>query len=122
MGAVGKVGTHIGNKLSFDARNYGYSTLSKLLAATRLLIFVMKVRHVLLFETNELRRLVPCQLGLPKFILLNRGLVCAKNTNGIEYGRSTICGAWLCNGRGGAEPRMRGTSAAQRCSKQRLLL
>lgn len=31
--AVGKVGTHIGNKLSFDARNYGYSSLSKLLAA-----------------------------------------------------------------------------------------
>ena len=31
--SVGKVGTHIGNKLSFDARNYGYPTLSKLLAA-----------------------------------------------------------------------------------------
>lgn len=30
---VGKVGTHIGNKLSFDARNYGYPSLSKLLAA-----------------------------------------------------------------------------------------
>lgn len=30
---VGKLGTHIGNKLSFDARNYGYSSLSKLLAA-----------------------------------------------------------------------------------------
>lgn len=33
---VGAVGTHIGNKLSFDARNYGYATLSKLLAATAL--------------------------------------------------------------------------------------
>lgn len=32
---VGKVGTHIGNKLSFDARNYGYATLTKLLAATQ---------------------------------------------------------------------------------------
>ena len=31
--AVGAVGTHIGNKLSFDARNYGYPTLSKLLGA-----------------------------------------------------------------------------------------
>lgn len=30
---VGKLGTHIGNKLSFDARNYGYPSLSKLLAA-----------------------------------------------------------------------------------------
>ena len=33
--SVGAVGTHIGNKLSFDARNYGYATLSKLLAATQ---------------------------------------------------------------------------------------
>ncbi len=31
---VGTVGTHIGNKASFDARNYGYATLTKLLAAT----------------------------------------------------------------------------------------
>lgn len=31
---VGPVGTHIGNKASFDSRNYGYATLSKLLAAT----------------------------------------------------------------------------------------
>jgi len=31
---VGLVGTHIGNKTSFDARNYGYATLTKLLAAT----------------------------------------------------------------------------------------
>ncbi|KRC04275.1 hypothetical protein ASE11_04265 [Hydrogenophaga sp. Root209] len=31
---VGQVGTHIGNKTSFDARNYGYSTLTKLLVAT----------------------------------------------------------------------------------------
>lgn len=31
---VGQVGTHIGNKTSFDARNYGYSTLTKLLEAT----------------------------------------------------------------------------------------
>lgn len=30
---VGQVGTHIGNKTSFDARNYGYSTLTKLLEA-----------------------------------------------------------------------------------------
>lgn len=33
---VGAVGTHIGNKLPFDARNYGYATLTKLLAATAL--------------------------------------------------------------------------------------
>lgn len=33
--SVGAVGTHIGNKLSFDARNYGYATLSKLLAAVQ---------------------------------------------------------------------------------------
>ena len=32
---VGAVGTQIGNKTSFDARNYGYATLSKLLAATQ---------------------------------------------------------------------------------------
>lgn len=31
---VGPVGTHIGNKASFDSRNFGYATLSKLLAAT----------------------------------------------------------------------------------------
>lgn len=31
---VGHVGTHIGNKTSFDPRNYGYSTLTKLLEAT----------------------------------------------------------------------------------------
>ena len=33
---VGAVGTHIGNKLPFDARNYGYATLTKLLAATQM--------------------------------------------------------------------------------------
>ena len=32
---VGAVGTQIGNKTSFDARNYGYASLSKLLAATQ---------------------------------------------------------------------------------------
>jgi len=32
---VGAVGTQIGNKTSFDARNYGYATLTKLLAATQ---------------------------------------------------------------------------------------
>lgn len=32
---VGSVGTQIGNKASFDARNYGYATLTKLLAATQ---------------------------------------------------------------------------------------
>ncbi|MDR0226080.1 MAG: NYN domain-containing protein [Burkholderiaceae bacterium] len=32
---VGAVGAQIGNKASFDARNYGYATLSKLLAATQ---------------------------------------------------------------------------------------
>ena len=31
---VGSVRAHIGNKASFDSRNYGYATLSKLLAAT----------------------------------------------------------------------------------------
>lgn len=31
---VGAVGTHIGNKTSFDSRNYGYPTLSRLLLAT----------------------------------------------------------------------------------------
>jgi len=31
---VGLVGTHIGNKTSFDARNFGYSTLTKLMVAT----------------------------------------------------------------------------------------
>lgn len=31
---VGPVGTHISNKEPFDARNFGYSTLSKLLVAT----------------------------------------------------------------------------------------
>ena len=33
---VGAVGQQIGNQASFDARNYGYSTLSKLLKATEL--------------------------------------------------------------------------------------
>lgn len=33
---VGAVGQHIGNQASFDARNYGYSTLTKLLSATQL--------------------------------------------------------------------------------------
>jgi len=32
---VGVLGQQIGNKTSFDARNYGYATLSKLLAATQ---------------------------------------------------------------------------------------
>lgn len=32
---VAAVGTHIGNKLSFDARNYGYASLTKLMAATQ---------------------------------------------------------------------------------------
>ena len=32
---VSAVGMHIGNKLSFDARNYGYASLTKLLAATK---------------------------------------------------------------------------------------
>ena len=32
---VSAVGTHIGNKLSFDARNYGYASLTKLMAATQ---------------------------------------------------------------------------------------
>ena len=31
---VGLVGTHIGNKASFDARNYGYGSLTRLLLAT----------------------------------------------------------------------------------------
>lgn len=31
---VGQVGTHIGNKTSFDPRNYGYATLTKLLEAS----------------------------------------------------------------------------------------
>jgi uncharacterized protein (TIGR00288 family) len=33
---VGAVGNQIGNQASFDARNYGYSTLTKLLVATQL--------------------------------------------------------------------------------------
>ncbi|WP_295857500.1 NYN domain-containing protein [uncultured Xylophilus sp.] len=33
---VGAVGTHIANKASFDARNFGYATLTKLLSATGL--------------------------------------------------------------------------------------
>ena len=33
---VGAVGHQIGNQASFDARNYGYSTLTKLLKATEL--------------------------------------------------------------------------------------
>ncbi len=31
---VGSVGTHIGNKASFDSRNYGYASLTRLLMAT----------------------------------------------------------------------------------------
>ncbi|MEG3001829.1 MAG: NYN domain-containing protein, partial [Comamonas sp.] len=33
--SVGALGTQIANKASFDARNYGYATLSKLLSATQ---------------------------------------------------------------------------------------
>ena len=33
---VGAVGQQIGNQASFDARNYGYASLTKLLAATQL--------------------------------------------------------------------------------------
>jgi uncharacterized LabA/DUF88 family protein len=33
---VGSVGAQIGNQASFDSRNYGYATLTKLLAATQL--------------------------------------------------------------------------------------
>ena len=33
---VGAVGSQIGNQASFDSRNYGYATLTKLLAATQL--------------------------------------------------------------------------------------
>jgi hypothetical protein len=33
---VGAVGSQIGNQASFDPRNYGYATLTKLLAATEL--------------------------------------------------------------------------------------
>lgn len=36
---VGTVGQHIANQSSFDARNYGYGSLSKLLAATQLFDF-----------------------------------------------------------------------------------
>ncbi|MEJ6024203.1 NYN domain-containing protein [Ramlibacter sp. PS4R-6] len=36
---VGAVGTHIANKTSFDPRNYGYATLTKLMAATGLFDF-----------------------------------------------------------------------------------
>ena len=36
---VAAVGTHIGNKLSFDARNYGYATLTKLMDAMGLFEF-----------------------------------------------------------------------------------
>lgn len=36
---VGAVGQQIANQASFDARNYGYATLSKLLAATQLFEF-----------------------------------------------------------------------------------
>ena len=32
---IGAIGTQISNKASFDARNYGYATLSKLIAATQ---------------------------------------------------------------------------------------
>ena len=35
LAGLGAVGTEIGNKTSFDARNYGYASLSKLLAATQ---------------------------------------------------------------------------------------
>jgi hypothetical protein len=33
---VGAVGSQIANQASFDSRNYGYATLTKLLAATQL--------------------------------------------------------------------------------------
>lgn len=36
---VAAVGTHIGNKLSFDARNYGYATLTKLMEAMGCFVF-----------------------------------------------------------------------------------
>ena len=59
--SVGKVGTHIGNKLSFDSRNYGYPTLSKLLAAIQAFDFRDEGTSRVAVRDKRAKKIVPRQ-------------------------------------------------------------
>ena len=63
---VGAVGTQIANKTSFDARNYGYATLSKLLAATDL--FELREEGTPRIAVRDKRQKDPVP-ALPKVLL-----------------------------------------------------
>ena len=58
---VGPVGTHIGNKEPFDARNYGYPTLSKLLAASG--VFEMRDEGTAKVSARD-KKHHPIQIGM----------------------------------------------------------
>ncbi|MDH0370185.1 NYN domain-containing protein [Comamonas aquatica] len=62
--SVGKVGTHIGNKLSFDARNYGYPTLSKLLAAIQAFDFRDEGTSRVAVRDRRAKKAAPLQTGV----------------------------------------------------------
>ena len=53
---VGSVGQHISNQSSFDPRNYGYASLSKLLAATQLFEFKDEGTGSVAVRENRRRR------------------------------------------------------------------
>ncbi|WP_404300479.1 NYN domain-containing protein [Alicycliphilus denitrificans] len=62
---VGAVGTQIGNKTSFDARNYGYASLSKLLAATQAFEFRDEGSSRVAVRDKRAARQAPPPLGGP---------------------------------------------------------
>jgi hypothetical protein len=53
---VGAVGTQIANQASFDHRNYGYATLTKLLVATQLFDIVDEGKSTVMVRDKRLSR------------------------------------------------------------------
>lgn len=53
---VGAVGNQIGNQASFDPRNYGYATLTKLLAATQLFDFADEGKSTVMVRDKRLAK------------------------------------------------------------------
>jgi uncharacterized protein (TIGR00288 family) len=53
---VGAVGNQIGNQASFDPRNYGYASLSKLLAATQLFEFADEGKSTISIRDKRLNK------------------------------------------------------------------
>ncbi|MFZ2296279.1 MAG: OST-HTH/LOTUS domain-containing protein, partial [Polaromonas sp.] len=53
---VGAVGTQIANQASFDHRNYGYATLTKLLMATQLFDIVDEGKSAVMVRDKRLSR------------------------------------------------------------------